>query len=286
MAEVSSATRTDAFWRDGYLFPTPVLDRQTALAHADRFEQLRIERDGTLPKPFADYARTNFHMVSTLAADLAHHPAILDAVEALLGPDLLVWMVELIVKQPHSDKILTMHQDLNYWGFDHADREVTAWLALSDVSVANGAMSFVRGSHRHGSVDHHDTYGENNLLTRGQEISVDYDPVDEVAVELSAGQLSLHHGLTFHGSGPNTTDGPRVALAIRYITPEMGKAGGSSDYAMLVRGADRHNRLIKVTRPESDFSDAGLAMHTEMDEAQLGALSDGATDDFGYTRGA
>ena len=134
-------------------------------------------------------------MVSTRAAELARHPAVLDRVESILGPDLLVWMVELIVKQPHSDKILTMHQDLNYWGFDHADREVTAWIALTDVTVANGAMSFVRGSHRLGSVDHHDTYGANNLLSRGQQVSVEHDPADEVAVELAAGEISLHDHL-------------------------------------------------------------------------------------------
>ncbi len=280
-----TADQTEAFWRDGFFFPTPVLDREVALDHADHFEALRREFDGRLPRPFADYARTNFHMVSTRAAELARHPAVLDRVESILGPDLLVWMVELIVKQPHSDKILTMHQDLNYWGFDHADREVTAWIALTDVTVANGAMSFVRGSHRLGSVDHHDTYGANNLLSRGQQVSVDHDPADEVAVELAAGEISLHHGLTFHGSGPNTTDGPRVALVVRYITPEMGKVGGKRDYAMLVRGADRHNQLIKVAGPETDFADAQLALHTEMDDAQLEALGDGATAEFGYTRG-
>ena len=275
----------DAFWRDGFHFPSRVLDTEVAIEHANHFEALRIDRDGTLPRPFADYARTNFHMVSTRATALARHPAILDRVESVLGPDLLVWMVELIVKQPHTDKILTMHQDLNYWGFDHADREVTAWIALTDATVANGAMSFVRGSHRLGSVDHHDTYGADNLLSRGQQISVEHDPADEVAVELSAGEISLHHGLTFHGSGPNTTDRPRVALVVRYITPEMGKAGGAKDYAMLVRGADRHNRLIKVAGPERDFDPVALALHTEMDDAQLEALGAGATEEFGYTRG-
>ena len=276
--------QAETFWRDGYVFPTRVLDRETALVHGQRFESLRDEYDGHLPRPFADYARTNFHLVSTHAAALARHPAILDAVESLLGPDLLVWMVELIVKPPHTDKILTMHQDLNYWGFDHADREVTAWVALTDASIANGAMSFVRGSHRLGSVEHHDTYGANNLLSRGQQISVDYDPADEVPVELTAGEVSLHHGLTVHGSGPNTTDDPRVALVIRYITPEMGKSGDVRDYAMLVRGADRHNQLIKVAGPERDFDPAAIALHAEVDAAQLTSLGAGATNAFGYTR--
>ncbi|MEM8704934.1 MAG: phytanoyl-CoA dioxygenase family protein [Actinomycetota bacterium] len=281
-----SQERRDAFWNDGFLFPTRVMSRDDAFAAREHLLALMAEPGVELPKPFADYARTCFHIVSTEAARLAQHPAILDCVESILGPDLLVWMVELIVKPPHSDKILTMHQDLNYWGFDHSDREITAWLALGDVTVENGAMQFVRGSHRMGHVEHHDTYGENNLLSRGQEVAVEFDPADEVPVELEAGELSLHHGLTFHGSGPNTTDHHRVALVIRYVTPEMGKATGPDDYAMLVRGVDRHNKLIKVAPPTTDFGPAELALHAEMDEAQLPALAEGADDAFGYTRGA
>lgn len=276
----------DAFWRDGYLFPTAVLSQTDAQAAREHFLALMDDPGLDLPKPTNDYARSCFHAVSTEAARLAAHPEILDAVESLLGPDLLVWSVELIIKPPHSDKMLTMHQDLNYWGFEHADGEVTAWLALGDVTVENGAMQFVRGSHRLGAVAHHDTYGENNLLSRGQEIAVEFDPADEVAVELGPGEISLHHGLTFHGSGPNTTDHPRVALAIRYVTPEMGKEGGATDYAMLVRGADRHNKLVKIAPPSEDFGPAELAMHTELEAAQLDALAAGAGDEYGYGRGS
>lgn len=281
-----TAEQQDAFWRDGYLFPTAVLSPADAHAAREHFLALMDEPGVELPTSTNDYARSCFHAVSTEAARLAAHPQILDAVESLLGPDLLVWSVELIIKPPHSEKMLTMHQDLNYWGFEHADGEVTAWLALGDVTVENGAMQFVRGSHRLGAVAHHDTYGENNLLSRGQEIAVEFDPADEVAVELGPGEISLHHGLTFHGSGPNTTDHHRVALAIRYVTPEMGKAGGATDYAMLVRGADRHNKLVKIAPPTTDFGPAELAMHAELEAAQLAALADGAGDDFGYGRGA
>ena len=104
-------------------------------------------------------------------------------------------------------------------------------------------------------------------------------------VELGAGDISLHHGLTFHGSGPNTTDHHRVALAIRYVTPEMGKEGGATDYAMLVRGTDRHNTLVKIAPPATDFGPAELALHTELEAAQLGALAAGAAEAYGYDRG-
>jgi ectoine hydroxylase-related dioxygenase (phytanoyl-CoA dioxygenase family) len=285
MAGSLSAEQIDAFWNDGFFFPVAAISSADALAARQHFLKLMDEPAVTLPRPTNDYARSCFHAVSTEAARLAAHPAILDAVESLLGPDLLVWSVELIIKPPQSDKMLTMHQDLNYWGFEHADGEVTAWLALGDVTIENGAMQFVRASHRLGAVAHHDTYGENNLLSRGQEIAVDFDPADEVPVELGAGDISLHHGLTFHGSGPNTTDHHRVALAIRYVTPEMGKQGGATDYAMLVRGADRHNKLVKIAPPATDFGPAELALHTELEAAQLDALAAGAGEAYGYGRG-
>lgn len=274
----------DAFWADGFLFPTRVLAADDARTIGAELLALEGHHGPELLKPFEEYARTNFHLVSTAAARLAHHPAVVDAVESILGPDLLVWMVELIVKHPHSDAILTVHQDLQYWGFDHSDREVTAWIALSDATIANGAMTFVRGSHRLGSVEHHDTYGENNLLSRGQEVTVDYDPADQTAVELAAGEMSLHHGLTFHGSGPNTTDEPRIALVVRFITPEINKRSGPQDWAMLVRGADRYGHLLKVAPPSVDFDPAYVSLHDEIDRIQLAAMADGATEEFGYTR--
>ncbi|HBU03568.1 MAG TPA: hypothetical protein DEA70_03685 [Acidimicrobiaceae bacterium] len=103
-------------------------------------------------------------------------------------------------------------------------------------------------------------------------------------VELGVGEISLHHGLTFHGRGPNTNDHHRIAQAIRYVTPEMGKQGGATDSAMLVRGPDRHNKLVKIALPTTDFGPAKLALHTELEVAQLGALAAGAGEAYGYGR--
>jgi hypothetical protein len=113
MAGSLSAEQIDAFWNDGFLFPVAAISSADALAARRHFLELMDEPAVTLPRPTNDYARSCFHTVSTEAARLAAHPAVLDAVESLLGPDLLVWSVELIIKPPQSDKMLTMHQDLN-----------------------------------------------------------------------------------------------------------------------------------------------------------------------------
>lgn len=278
--------QVDQYWRDGYLFPLPLMHPAEGQTWRGKFEQFedRYRTEPTLTQPFDKYLRANMHIVSTAASEIAHHPAILDAVESLIGPDLLVWMVELIVKPPHSEGMLTMHQDLTYWGLDGVDGLVTAWVALSDVTMANGAMRYVRGSHRFGQVDHHDTFAENNMLSRGQEIMFEHDPADEVGVELAPGEVSLHHGLMVHGSGPNPTDVERVGLVIRYIEPEVRQRVATSDYAMVVRGANHTGNLISVAPPSRNCEPGALALFDEISQAQAATLMPQAQGKLEYPR--
>ena len=94
-------------------------------------------------------------------------PAILDVVEGILGPDILVYAAEFFVKEPRTTHVVTMHQDLTYWGLGAIDGMVTAWLALSPATPASGCMDFVRASHKNPILPHEDTFDENNLLSRG-----------------------------------------------------------------------------------------------------------------------
>lgn len=286
MAGILSTDQVTQFRRDGFLFPLPVFDATEAAewrAELEAFED-RWRLDASLLRPFADYTRANLNVVCPVAARLAQHPTILDQVESIIGPDILCWMAELIVKEPQTNKILTMHQDLTYWGLNHPDDLVTVWVALSDVRVANGAMRFVRGSHLAGQVDHRDTFGDNNLLSRGQEITVDYDETDEVAVELNPGEASLHHGLMFHGSGPNTTDQRRVAMVLRYVSPRVEQAVAPRDYGQLVRGANRSRNLISVAAPSRAFDPGAVALFEEITEAQSTALGEDAEEELSYIR--
>ncbi len=275
-----------SFTRDGFLFPIRVADAERVAGWRSEIEALedRWRDEPTLPRPFIDYARANFHIVSSAAARIAHDAAILDAVESIIGPDILCWMTELIVKEPHSSKVLTMHQDLTYWGLDGSNSLVSAWVALSDACAENGAMQFVPGSHLGGQVDHRDTFGEHNLLSRGQEIVVDVGPAQAVDVELRAGEMSLHHGHLFHGSGPNTTDRRRVALVFRYMSPAVRQAVGLEDFAMTVRGANRSRHLTSTAVPFGDFTPTSLDLHALVTAAQQRALAAGTTHQLSYLR--
>jgi ectoine hydroxylase-related dioxygenase (phytanoyl-CoA dioxygenase family) len=116
------------------------------------------------------------------------------------------WSVELFIKEPGDGSVVSWHQDITYWGMGETDEEVTAWLALSDVSVEAGCMRFIPGSHKNGIVAHHDTFDETNLLSRGQEIA----DIDETLAEhgpLKPAEMSLHQRCCFHASAPNGSDG-------------------------------------------------------------------------------
>ncbi|MEC8947688.1 MAG: phytanoyl-CoA dioxygenase family protein [Actinomycetota bacterium] len=267
MSGTLTAEQVEAYHRDGYLYPVPVLDAdevEDLRAAFKSFEDRWSDDTDHLPRPYAHYVRDGMQVISPAADRICRHPAVLDVVEAILGPDLLVWTCEFLVKEPHSPQMLTIHQDAHYWGFGPLDGLTTAWIALSEVTDANGAMHFVRGSHRLGNVDHHDTFGVDNILSRGQEVTVAHDPADEVVVALQPGEISLHHGLMFHGSGPNTSDVRRVAVAVRYLDPSVVHFGDHNDFATPVRGDCSRTTLELLPVPAEDFDPVTLPAHERM----------------------
>lgn len=264
-----SQSQKDQYWRDGFLFPLPALSVDAALEARTAFE--KMERDWLncdLPHPLNTYKRVNSHVVMPLAARIARDPGILDVVEGILGPDILIYSTEFFIKEPHTTQIVSMHQDLTYWGLGAVDGLVTAWIALSPATPASGCMDFVAGSHKNPILPHADSFDPNNLLSRGQEVKVDIAPEDKTAIEIHPGQMSLHHGLTIHGSGPNTSDDRRIACVVRYVRPDVAQQVGDTDYAMAARGTDRFGNFIKVPVPDDLFAPDALALYDRIRVAQ------------------
>ncbi|WP_224816362.1 phytanoyl-CoA dioxygenase family protein [Hasllibacter sp. MH4015] len=269
---------------DGVLHPVPVMDGAAALDLRQRVEALEAQhRHGAGGRDLTQYFRVNGQLVIPLLAEIARLPAILDKVETILGPDLLVWSVELFIKEPGDGTIVSWHQDLTYWGMGETDEEVTAWLALSDVSVDAGCMRFIPGSHVGGLVPHGDTFDAANLLSRGQEIG-GVDETMAIPGPLKPGEMSLHHGRCFHASAPNRSDDRRIGCAIRYVTPEV-RLGLNRDYAMLVRGQDQAQGWINVAGPRGLFDVRDLALYEEVLAAQAATLAAGAEGNVAMYQG-
>ena len=268
----------ERYHESGYLDGIRVFTEAEAQGERERLERLE-QRAATLelPRPVSHYLRANAQYISVQVAELIRHPAILGAVSSLLGPDLLAWSAEFFIKEPNSNKVVSWHQDLTYWGLGSTEGEVTAWLALSPATRASGCMRFMPGSHHTDLVAHEDTFADSNLLSRGQELSVDVDESKAVDIVLKPGEMSLHHGRIFHSSGPNTTNDRRIGLAIRYLRPDVEQLVSSKDYAMLVKGVDRLNHFTPVAPPLFDFDPGDLALRASIMAEQSVALSQGAT---------
>ena len=207
---------------------------------------------------------------------IARTPEILDVIEDILGPDIMVYSGEFFIKEPRTTHVVSMHQDLTYWGLGAIDGLVTVWVPLSPALTTSGCMNFVPGSHKNAILEHVDTFDKNNMLSRGQEVQVDVAPEEMTPIELQPGEISLHHGLTIHGSGPNTSDDRRIACVIRYIRPDMAQQEGDEDHAMLVRGQDAHNNFVHSPRPEGNFTPEALAHYDAVRASQAKTMMKGA----------
>ena len=271
-----SERQVDAYWRDGFAFPIPVMEASEALAMRTELEQIeRDYLDADLPQPLNTYKRINSHIVLPLAHRIGMHPGVLDAVEGVLGPDILIFSVEFFIKEPRTTQVVSMHQDLTYWGLGAIDGLVTAWIALSPATPASGCMDFVAGSHKQAILPHEDTFDDNNLLSRGQEVRVDVADKDKVAIEIHPGQMSLHHGLTIHGSGPNGSGDRRIAAVVRYMRPDVVPAQGRTE-VMVARGSDTSGRGQLIAPPQANFEPHALQRYDEIRQEQAKVMMSGA----------
>jgi non-haem Fe2+, alpha-ketoglutarate-dependent halogenase len=244
--------------QDGYLSPIRVLSRAQAQGYRQRLQTL--EASGRLP---AGGLRSKSHLLLTWVDEIVRHPNVLDAVERLIGPDILVWGTSFFIKEPRNQSFVAWHQDLTYWGLE-PDTIATAWIALSASRSENGAMRVIPGTHTLKIIPHRDTFSPDSLLSRGQEINVDVDEGKAVTLELEPGEMSLHHVKLIHGSRPNPSGERRIGLAIRYLPPHVRQTAGTVDSAMLVRGVDAFGHFRGEQRPLRDLSDAAIAHHAEI----------------------
>jgi hypothetical protein len=246
---------------EGYFSPIRVLSTAEAAGLRHRLESFEAGA-GVL----SGKLRQKSHLLFTWLNDLIRHPRILDAVEDVIGPDILCWGSSFFIKEVRIPGFVSWHQDSTYWGLEPPD-VVTAWVALSDSTAANGAMRVIPASHKLDQIPHNDTFRPDNLLSRGQEIMVEVDAAKAVMLALQAGEMSLHHVRLIHGSDPNPSDQRRIGFAIRYIPTSVRPVAGALDRATVVGGVDRSGLFEAEKRPDADMSPAAVAHH----EAVTGA---------------
>ena len=258
MPKFLTQSQIDTFWRDGCVFPIRVMSAADALEIRRRLEAFEKESGG----PLKGALRHKSHLLFTWLAELVRNDRIVDAIEDLYGPNLLCWTTNFFIKEASNPAFVSWHQDSTYWGLDRPD-VVTAWIALTPSSKANGAMGFMPGTHKKEQIPHRDTFAKNNLLTRGQEIAVAVNEDDAVTIELEPGEMSLHHVRLVHGSPPNPSNDRRIGFAIRYVPTSVKQVAGE-DSATLVRGVDNERNFEHEPRPTRDMDPAFLELHRKI----------------------
>ena len=260
MPKILTQPQVDQFWRDGCVFPVRVMAEKDANEIRARLEEFERASGG----PLKGDLRHKSHLLFSWLGDLVRHDRIVDAIEDLYGANLLCWTSNFFIKEANNPAFVSWHQDSTYWGLDRPD-VVTAWIALTPSNKANGAMGFIPGTHTSEQIPHRDTFAQNNLLTRGQEVAVEVDEGNAVTIELAAGEMSLHHVRLVHGSPPNPSGDRRIGFAIRYIPTSVAQVAGE-DSATLVRGVDNFHHFALEPRPSRDMDPEFVAMHKQITE--------------------
>ena len=252
----ASGTRHDiGDYRDsGFAAPLIAMPADDAALALARLEAVDVD----LPHPW--YYKS--YLLFTWMNRLVRQPAILDAVERLTGPDIMVMSADIWTKPARDARHISFHQDAGYWNLDPLDI-VTAWVALTPATSANGCMRFLPGSHRLGRVVHDERLGADNMLSHGQTVRIDTATWPVYDNELRPGTMSLHHALLVHGSGPNTTERPRTGICIRYLPGRIRWTGGPPVSAMPVRGRHEGN-LVLEQPPSSDLSREAVRQHARL----------------------
>ena len=252
-----TSEQADSYWTDGFVAQLTAFDEDQAVAMVPKFNEVRDRMAGwTEAKQLL-----KSHLVSTWVNEVVRTPRILDAVEAILGPNILMWGATFFAKNPDHSSHVGWHQDLLYWGLQPPDGVLTVWLALTDALEDNGAMQVIAGSHVDGFRSHSNSCDEANMLMSDQNAQLtSEDESNRRTVELRPGQFSMHHSMLLHGSGANNSDRPRIGLSINYISTDVIQLKNEGrDTAMLVRGVDYFRNFEQEEVPDSDFSEQAIA---------------------------
>ena len=237
MTTVLSRHQLNQYYRNGIVFPIRVFSADEVTLFRGALESIADNcGEGSL-KRF-----DSLHLFFDWAHRLVTHDALLNAIEDVLGGDILIDGTLVFYKPPQDSSYVSWHQDSVYSGW-HLTPSTSAWIALTGSHRANGCMRVIPGSHKQGLVSHVNVRDDSNLVARGERVETVVDESQAVDVVLKPGEMSLHHSTIIHGSNANTSDEARIGFIVRFVTNQI---------------TNRDRPLLRV-RGEADCSHLNLA---------------------------
>ena len=186
---------------------------------------------------------------TSLAAEwfsYATRPEILDCVQVLVGPNIILWGSQVFCKPAHTGRKIPWHQDGKYWPMRPL-ATVSAWIAIDDATPANGNMRFIPGSHRDRRVIPHRVNHDPSLVLPEEAAPHAFDESRARDDALRAGEFSLHDVFLIHGSEANQSDHRRAGFVARYMPASAVFERGAADNVM--QSAQGTIRVDYATRP-------------------------------------
>lgn len=246
MAGSLTQAQVEHFRREGYAFPFDAIPAAEAASYVAKLDSY----DAILGEDAQKQLKIKAHVAAPWIVALARNKNILDAVESVVGPDILLFGTSMFSKKARDIRFVSWHQDAAYYGLD-PQQEVTCWVGLTDADTENGCMRVMPGSHLGADAVHDETYDPQNMLGRGQTIR-DIDDSKAVYMPVKAGQFSMHHERTIHGSMPNPSDRRRVGISFFYMPAHVRSTIGRRT-ATLVRGTDKYGHWDPEPMPKTDL---------------------------------
>ena len=237
----------------GWLAPMRAIDAAEAAACAQRIADYEAKMGESANRSL----KIKGHLAMPWVVELGRNKAVLDAVEDLIGPDILLFGASIFAKSGQDRQYVSWHQDSAYFGLTPHE-EVTAWVAFTPTFAENGALQVLPGTHLGPDMVHEETYAPDNMLARGQTLAI-ADDSHAVTIALRPGEFSLHHERIAHGSKQNRTASPRIGFAFFYIPTHVRSTIGRRT-ATLVRGVDTHGHWDPDPLPRFDFDPVAFAM--------------------------
>ena len=239
-----SSNQLKQYEEEGFVSPINIFSKDKAKEIRNEIELI----ENNMPEELENSGRYNAHLISPLLDEVAHNSKILDAVQSLIGENILVCGTTLFIKNPNEKGFVSYHQDAKYIGLE-PHNWVTAWVAITDSNEKNGCMRMWSGSHKDNLKEHDQKFNEGNLLTRGQTVK-NVPKLETTPLILEAGQMSLHHPTVVHGSELNKSNDRRIGFVIQsYIGTNVKQILGKNS-VQLARGVDEFNYHEKIGRPQ------------------------------------
>ncbi|MGH8487905.1 MAG: phytanoyl-CoA dioxygenase family protein [Gammaproteobacteria bacterium] len=242
MSNNLSRQQLSQYDRDGIVFPIKAFSVDEVSFFRSGLESIAADCGEASLKRF-----DSLHLFFNWAHRLVAHEGLLNAVEGILGDNILIDGTLVFYKPPRDTSFVSWHQDSVYSGWNLTP-STSAWIALTASHHANGCMRMIPGSHKQGLLDHANVRNDTNLLMRGERVKMAVDESQAVDVVLQPGEMSFHQSNLVHGSNPNTSDEPRIGFIVRFVTNRITKQNRP---LLRVRGAADCSHL-RLAQPPAE----------------------------------